>query len=56
VIDTAPDTLDALKELVAAVQDGLRRHNAGDQCAIGSNMIAATLRQAIAVIHKIETS
>jgi hypothetical protein len=36
----------SLDELVSAVEDGLRRHAAGDSNAIASNLISATLRQA----------
>lgn len=52
LIDFAPAILEACEELVSAVRDGLRRHNAGDWAAIRSNMIAATLGQAEAVLRK----
>jgi hypothetical protein len=42
----------ALVELVSAVQDGLRRHAAGDPNAIKSNLISATLDQALKAIIK----
>lgn len=40
----------SLVELVSALQDGLRRHAAGDADAIKSNMISATLSQALKTI------
>jgi hypothetical protein len=42
----------ALVELTSAVQDGLRRHAAGDPNAIASNLISATLDQALKAIIK----
>jgi hypothetical protein len=39
-------TREALDELVGAVRDAQRRHEAGDARALESNMLAATLRQA----------
>lgn len=50
-----PQMLEALRELVAAIQDGLRRHGAGDANAIASDMIGATVRQAEAAIRQAET-
>jgi hypothetical protein len=44
--------LSALDELASAVQDGQRRHNAGDPHAIASSMISATLKQAVEAIRK----
>ena len=44
------DLLMALVELTSAVQDGLRRHAAGDPNAIASNMIEAALKQALNTI------
>ena len=46
------DLLGATDEIVSAVQDGLRRHAAGDPNAIASNLISATLRQAEDAIRK----
>lgn len=43
---------DALEELVSAVKDGLKRHAAGDQNAIASDMIRATLAQAEELLEK----
>jgi hypothetical protein len=42
----------ALIELTSAVQDGERRHAAGDPNAIKSNLISATLSQALNTILK----
>lgn len=52
LIDLAIDLFIALKELTSAVQDGLRRHAAGDPKAIASNLISATLSQALRTIAK----
>ncbi|HUD64690.1 MAG TPA: hypothetical protein VMQ17_08935 [Candidatus Sulfotelmatobacter sp.] len=46
------DLLLALVELTSAVQDGQRRHAAGDPNAIKSNLISATLNQALQIILK----
>lgn len=55
-VDSARAEMDrlrgALDELASAVQDGLRRHAAGDPNAIASNLISATLRQAVTVLRK----
>jgi len=48
------ELLTALDELVSAVQDGLRRHAAGDPNAIASNLISATLRQADQALQKMK--
>jgi hypothetical protein len=46
------DLRTGLSELVSAIQDGMRRHAAGDPNAIKSNMISATLRQAEEALKK----
>jgi hypothetical protein len=46
------ELLEALEEIVSAIQDGLRRHAAADPNAIKSNLISATLRQVEAAIKK----
>ena len=50
--DHKQELLLALVELTSAVQDGLRRHEAGDPNAIKSNMISVTLDQALKAIIK----
>jgi hypothetical protein len=50
--DSNQELLNALVELTSAVQDGQRRHKAGDDNAIASNMISATVNQAVKAILK----
>ena len=45
--------VEALDELVGAIEDAKRRHIAGDSMAIESNMIRATLHQAKDTLAKI---
>lgn len=50
--DRMQDVLLALVELTSAVQDAQRRYAAGDPNALQSNMISATVNQALTVILK----
>lgn len=43
----------AVNELISAIDDGLRRHKAGDPNAIGSEMIRVTLRDAKHAMDKL---
>jgi hypothetical protein len=52
LVESNTELLNALDELVSAVQDGRRRHAARDLGAIGSSLISATLRQAEDAIRK----
>lgn len=46
------DLRTALSEIVSAIEDGFRRHAAGDPNAIKSNMISATIKQAKDALQK----
>jgi hypothetical protein len=52
LVAAAPELLEALDELLSAIQDGRRRSAAGDPSAIASSVISATMKQAEAAIRK----